>query len=213
MYAPKDHPMVVSNNYFLTPSTYKTLELVNNRVAASTAYNDNYSRPTRSARQVNGQLLLSHLDSRGKYARLPCFSSVSQQLECDRVKQLQQVGNTHDQATQTQPDEEFNTFLEPQINETELKAILIDDSSVTTIRPPSEQDSYLHPSSVGSTSSYQFLDTANCSSHHVHDSYSKTEAMKQFHLQYPDYVPDLRDFTSGNGRKHIINGYHAYYWH
>ena len=50
-------------------------------------------------------------------------------------------------------------------------------------------------------------------SHDCIPLYSKTELLKQFYQTYPDTVPALQTNSFGMSRRHIINGYHAYYWH
>ena len=45
------------------------------------------------------------------------------------------------------------------------------------------------------------------------NSFSKTEAIRQFQEKYPGNVPDLRDYSIQEGRRHVIHGHHAYYYH
>ena len=44
------------------------------------------------------------------------------------------------------------------------------------------------------------------------ERFSRSEAMRRYHNLYPDQLPDLREATD-TGRRHIINGYHAYFYH
>ena len=45
------------------------------------------------------------------------------------------------------------------------------------------------------------------------NSFSKTEAIRQFQEKYPGNVPDLREYSIQEGRRHVIHGHHAYYYH
>jgi hypothetical protein len=46
----------------------------------------------------------------------------------------------------------------------------------------------------------------------LRDSFSRSKAMERFHDSYRDPLPDLRE-SSRDGRRHFINGYHAYFYH
>lgn len=62
-------------------------------------------------------------------------------------------------------------------------------------------------------------------SHHVHtteatrrlmglyNGFNRTEVLQRFHEQYPENAPDLREYSIREGRRHIIHGSHAYYFH
>lgn len=47
----------------------------------------------------------------------------------------------------------------------------------------------------------------------VFHGYSKSKVLNRFNQQYQDLVPDLRRFNIKEGRRHFINGTHAYYHH
>ena len=47
----------------------------------------------------------------------------------------------------------------------------------------------------------------------IFNSFSKTEAIRQFQERYTGNVPDLRDYSIQEGRRHVIHGHHAYYYH
>ena len=47
----------------------------------------------------------------------------------------------------------------------------------------------------------------------VFNEYSHTNAQKQFHQQYQEVSPDLRPFGMRKGKRHVIHGAHAYYYH
>ena len=42
--------------------------------------------------------------------------------------------------------------------------------------------------------------------------FNRSAVQRQFHVEYPENAPDLRD-NSSQGRRHIIHGHHAYYFH
>ena len=42
--------------------------------------------------------------------------------------------------------------------------------------------------------------------------FDKSAVKKQFHAEYPENAPDLRE-NSTQGKRHLIHGYHAYYFH
>ncbi len=43
--------------------------------------------------------------------------------------------------------------------------------------------------------------------------YSRTNAQRQFHQQYQELPPDLRQFGIRKGKRHVIHGTNAYYYH
>ena len=67
---------------------------------------------------------------------------------------------------------------------------------------PRTADTYT-PRSVGSTRRLMGL----------YNNFSKTEVLRRFHDQYPEDVPDLRDYSIREGKRHVIHGHHAYYFH
>ena len=44
-------------------------------------------------------------------------------------------------------------------------------------------------------------------------SFSRSQVQRQFHQQYPEQAPDIREYGIQTGRRHVIHGYHAYYFH
>lgn len=42
--------------------------------------------------------------------------------------------------------------------------------------------------------------------------FDKSAVKRRFHAEYPDNAPDLRE-NSSQGRRHVIHGHHAYYFH
>ena len=42
--------------------------------------------------------------------------------------------------------------------------------------------------------------------------FDKSAVKRRFHAEYPENAPDLRE-NSSQGRRHFINGHHAYYYH
>ena len=228
---------MANSKSLLNPSTFKELNSVNTRVTTSTAYNDHFQ--TRNSRLVfkRDQNMISSLnDSRGKYARIPHFCSLSGSSEGNRSQgklyhQQQhtmipqttgqasdiQTINVCDQATQTDDyiTDDSETFADSQILEPEnctvqqpLADTRIQDVLINSPTMSGYPESYLRPSTTGSycSTDQDGLDQYTC-------SYNKTEALRQFHNQYPSHTPDLRQYSVSSGRRHIINGYHAYYWH
>ena len=45
------------------------------------------------------------------------------------------------------------------------------------------------------------------------NGFNKTEILKQFHKEFPENAPDLREYSVHEGKRHIIHGSHAYYYH
>ena len=42
--------------------------------------------------------------------------------------------------------------------------------------------------------------------------FNRSAVQRQFHVEYPEKAPDLRQ-NSSQGRRHVIHGHHAYYFH
>ena len=47
----------------------------------------------------------------------------------------------------------------------------------------------------------------------LYNGFNRTEVQRRFHEQYPQKAPDLREYSVREGRRHIIHGSHAYYFH
>ena len=47
----------------------------------------------------------------------------------------------------------------------------------------------------------------------LYNGFNRTEVMKRFHDQHPERAPDLRVYSIREGRRHVIHGSHAYYFH
>ncbi|MCG8622844.1 MAG: hypothetical protein MJE68_12725, partial [Proteobacteria bacterium] len=45
------------------------------------------------------------------------------------------------------------------------------------------------------------------------NGFNRTEVLQRFHEQYPEKAPDLREYSIREGRRHVIHGSHAYYFH
>ena len=43
--------------------------------------------------------------------------------------------------------------------------------------------------------------------------YSKSDALRRFHQQYRETTPDLREYSIREGKRHVIHGSHAYFFH
>lgn len=232
MYSPMEHPLTTtSNNHGGTTGTktFEALNSVNKRVSASTAYTDNYSLSIGQSRQIfrresqSGPPAVNLMDSRGKYARATQFSAVCKTAEKPKPRSVAKTCRT--QATQTddhcEADDENDD--DEEIQEEVLKQIQGQKQYYTAAvgRIPSTahstgRESYLQPSSRGSSASYDedgFLYNSTMGQDST-PPYSKSNAMKSFHTKYNDQnIPDLRQYSISSGRRHVINGYHAYYWH
>ena len=122
-----------------------------------------------------------------------------------------------DKMTQTESDfleqdggsnllEQFKLKEGTQFNDKDQK---YEASYQSSHRQPSATTQYTTDSDYASTQSTH----PNSASNRPHDApFSKNEALRQFRLLYPEKPPDLRDNATHTGRRHIINGYHAYYW-
>ena len=47
----------------------------------------------------------------------------------------------------------------------------------------------------------------------LYNGFNRSEMMRKFHEQYPEKVPDLREYSIREGKRHVICGSHAYYFH
>ena len=47
----------------------------------------------------------------------------------------------------------------------------------------------------------------------LYNGFNRTEVMRRFHEQYPEKAPDLREYSVREGKRHIICGSNAYYFH
>lgn len=48
--------------------------------------------------------------------------------------------------------------------------------------------------------------------HDLNVPFSRSKALREFRMLYLERPPDLRENATHTGRRHVINGYHAYYW-
>ena len=72
--------------------------------------------------------------------------------------------------------------------------------------PPYNSDNdcnYYKPRSVESTRRMNEL----------FQGFKRCEVLRRFHSAYPESAPDLRQYGTRTGKRHIINGHHAYYFH
>lgn len=233
MYSPNNHP-VSFRSLPLSPGTRQALESVNHRIATSTTYEREFSspgpvpKPTLST--FNKQMSAS--SSRGKYARAPVFhqlysedSSTLSRPQSGSTLYTRKLSlpdgilrdandanvSTTDKATQTD-FEEGNLEEKEGVND-EMESVKITQFQLP-VRPESEAGSYLRPSTAGSYST----SAETCSDHPSADSvlkvpYNRTEALQRFNMVHYERAPDIRENSIRSGRRHIINGYHAYYWH
>ena len=47
----------------------------------------------------------------------------------------------------------------------------------------------------------------------LYNGFNRSEVMRKFHEQYPERAPDLREYSIREGKRHVICGSHAYYFH
>ena len=74
-------------------------------------------------------------------------------------------------------------------------------------RPPSAESTATQSSWMSEEADRQGLPR-------VHSQpFNRSQAMKQFHSTYTEQPPDLRELAIRDGKKHVFNGFHAYYWH
>ena len=45
------------------------------------------------------------------------------------------------------------------------------------------------------------------------NGFSRSDVQKQFHSQYPELAPDLRQYGMQKGKRHTIHGYNSYHFH
>ena len=132
--------------------------------------------------------------------------------------------NKVNQATQTEVEDDFNLEEEEEeemIGLEEVEHPYKDDKKQVNINTEpmcdSDAGSYLRPSTADSFSTYSSelsgSEAMSFASSDLSLPYSKTRVLRRLHLQFPEQAPDLREQSIRTGRRHVINGYHAYYWH
>ena len=47
----------------------------------------------------------------------------------------------------------------------------------------------------------------------LYNGFNKTDILRRFHEHFPERAPDLRTYSAKEGKRHIIHGSHAYYFH
>lgn len=47
----------------------------------------------------------------------------------------------------------------------------------------------------------------------VYNSFDRSKILQRFNKEYPEMAPDLRKYSIRDGRRHVIHGSHAYYFH
>lgn len=47
----------------------------------------------------------------------------------------------------------------------------------------------------------------------LYNGFNKTDILRRFHEHFPERAPDLRTYSVKEGKRHIIHGNHAYYFH
>ena len=232
MYSPKDHPLVTPS-IPLSSQTYNTLQSVNKYAATTTSYKEHFGAPVFSRLVYSREGYSHNSEHRGKYARSSDFSSKSTQkplqggvwfadekqesppqtffldstIPCEESISSSYLANSRklvDRYTQT--DFELHEgSIEEQTRE-QCAASPISDYC----------ESYLHQSSAESDNECESDTTTSEPVSSLNDwtrPYSKTEVLRNFHFSYPEIPPDIRQFSMCSGRRHVINGYHAYYWH
>lgn len=239
MYSPDKHGLTLRPSP-LSQGTCQALETVNYKHSTTTTYNRHFTPPPplsnaltlfKSTSQYSRPTSSKFMDSsRGKYARAPVFHQLSQihsdpPIGTTTSRRVVFTGNDHtviivcDKSTQTNFDCNENENNKKEHLEQQEELITHFD-----VYPESEDGSYLRPSTAHSIATTSSRCSTNLQqSHHddtrnssvLHTPYNKSEAIQRFHAMYPDGVPDLRVYGSSHqcGRRHVINGYHAYYWH
>lgn len=232
MYAPHNHGLSF-RPYPLTPATQQSLESVNHEVSATTTYQRAFSAMPATRMRPASSTQRSQTDSRGKYASAPIFhqlsvpalsSSLISQAQFSPAVTLRKMLSTQhktsmhddpvdvimiDQATQTDfeldDDVDFHEVIQDNVIPSKLTHFYL-----PPLPPESEDGSYLRPSTTNSLASSHFRQQQD---NILQVPHNRTEALQRFNLMHPDRAPDLRENSVHNGRRHIINGYHAFYWH
>ena len=229
--------LYLATPHTVTPHTQEALDTIHTLVAGTTSYNDHYSPPTphegpnkTTGRQIstagdrNSRPLFSSFshsrpytaESRSKYKGSLVRGEIGDEWKWGECEE--EEVSTREVATQTEPEDEFvptrsterpltdeddqnQTTEEPKI------AIVVESRPLTTKR-------HHHRSlSVDDGTSYPPRSSISCRRFSQLYAFSHSDVMKQFHSQYPEPVPDLRQYGIQTGRRHTIHGYNSYYFH
>lgn len=112
---------------------------------------------------------------------------------------------------QEHPAHSHNQHLPPE-SQTQAHANQIQQENKLPLidhfpRPPSAESTATHSSWMSEQSEQHGLPRL------YSQPFSRSHAMKHFHSTYTEQAPDLRELSIRDGKKHMFNGFHAYYWH
>ena len=129
----------------------------------------------------------------------------SERSECEETEELPVMVNA---STQTEEQ-----YLEPVATSTALPSLVTD-----------APDSH-HATKTGSALQSQCSQSHEAACHSLatprstqrlvslFNGFNKTEILKRFHDEFPEKAPDLREYSIHEGKRHVIHGNHAYYYH
>lgn len=149
------------------------------------------------------------------------------------------ITTTRDVATQTEPDDEYLYTLTTQDQSIPTESTVGPLTNLSDQKMPKHQpkEKIIKPRLSTSPSGTRFKTETETKDKNHHRSFSidetsfrprssfttqrfseiygfsRSDVQKQFHLQYPESAPDLRQYGIQKGKRHTIHGYNSYYFH
>lgn len=163
-------------------------------------------------------------ESRSKYRGTLVVEDIGDDWEWEEEGEREgevKVVSKKDAATQTEPDDEYPPLWstgQPQLtNDHQTKATTGEPKweNMVELRPLTTTGVEHRQRSFSVNEGLAFHPRSSLSSRRFSQLYgfSRSDVMKQFHSQFPEPVPDLRQYGMQKGRRHIIHGYNSYYFH
>ena len=138
-----------------------------------------------------------------------------------------------DVATQTDPDDEYLPSTPPlqtddamptgskegqmvtSCSNTSKPAIIVPRARLSDSASPSKPTRHGRHQRSFSVDEATFIPRSACSTRRFSELYdfSRSDVQKQFHSQYPEQAPDLRQYGTQKGKRHTIHGFNSYYFH
>ena len=221
----------------VSPHRKEALDTIHSLVGGTTSYTDHYSPPTppeepnhTTARPVStvGDQHFQRMYSSFSHSR-PYTAESRSKYKGSLVR-----GESGEEWEWAEPEEEVKVLTRDAATQTELemedeqqpawttdvphltKDQTADEPRVAVVvepRPLTAKNSHRRSLSVGDCVSFRPRSTIVCRRFSQIYSFSRSNVMRQFHSQYPEPAPDLRQFGIQTGKRHTIHGYNAYYFH
>ena len=121
-----------------------------------------------------------------------------------------------DVATQTEPTDEFPPLrFTDEPHSTNVYQTTTEEPNVAQFRPSTVEFAQRQRSFSLDDEDLLFRPRSSITCQRFSQLYgfSRSDAMKQFHSQFPEPAPDLRVYGTQKGKRHTIHGYNSYYFH